>query len=115
MSGTTTRAYLARFDPDGTIDSGFDPVLDGVVREIFELPDGDILVGGFFTTVDGVPAPYLVRLDPNGERDSGFAPGLDGAVYAVERQADGKLLVGGEFTMVGARFRARNRPDRSER
>ncbi|MEZ5424585.1 MAG: hypothetical protein R2682_16000, partial [Pyrinomonadaceae bacterium] len=70
----------------------------GFVSEL--LPDGDLLVGGAYTTVDGQARYYLARLDgTTGSLEPGFAVGqLNGDVVAILVQPDGKVVIGGSFT-----------------
>src|ERR1043166_5813745 len=63
-------------------------------------PDGKILVGGWFTTMDWQPRKYIARLNPNGQPD-GFNPGAENFVSSLVLQADGKILVGGSFINLG--------------
>ena len=74
-------------------------------------PDGKILLGGTFTTINGQPRNYIARLEPNGsvESTATFNPGIGASarIDTVALQADGKILLGGRFTSVGAK--ARNR------
>lgn len=67
---TVNSASLTRFSPEGMIDpnfafsvartnaSGFSPSVEAIAA----LPDGSILVGGSFDTVDGLPRSGIVRL-----------------------------------------------------
>ena len=43
-----TRNHIARLNPDGTLDTAFDPNANAAVRSIAVQADGKILVGGFF-------------------------------------------------------------------
>src|SRR5207249_3658413 len=49
------RRRLARFKPDGTLDSTFDPASGPnlFVSAIVLQPDGKLLIGGGFTTING--------------------------------------------------------------
>jgi uncharacterized delta-60 repeat protein len=62
--------------------------------------DGKILVGGDFTTFNGVASNKLVRLNSDGSVDTSFSvgTGFDGKVYAFTLQNDNKILVGGSFS-----------------
>ncbi len=97
------RTRLARLNPNGSLDASFDPnaSLDSTVRAILVQPDGRILVGGTFTSADGVPRNYLARFNVNGSLDTGFLadplPGADNSVYALAQQVDGRILVAGDF------------------
>src|SRR5947209_17790685 len=48
-----TRNRIARLNPDGTLDTAFDPNADGSVFAISVQAEGKILVGGAFTSIVG--------------------------------------------------------------
>jgi uncharacterized delta-60 repeat protein len=78
------------------------------------LPEGGVIVGGRFRTVNGLSRPHVARLHSDGSLDEAFEAKPDGAVYSLARQPDGKILIGGLFTSVsGVRcgFVARLLPD----
>lgn len=64
--------------------------------------DDKIIVGGVFTSLNGVSRPYLTRLLPTGMEDGDFltniGTGPDATVSGVFVLSDGKILVGGNFT-----------------
>jgi uncharacterized delta-60 repeat protein len=100
--GGGSRVRIARLNSDGSLDTGFDPGA-GANADVWALalqPDGKVLVGGNFTTIDGVSRNYIARLIPDGSLDAGFNPGTgaNSNVNALALQPDGKLLVGGNFT-----------------
>ncbi|HMJ90265.1 MAG TPA: Calx-beta domain-containing protein, partial [Candidatus Acidoferrum sp.] len=108
---TTNRARIARLNDDGTIDSSFNPG-SGADNPVFALafaPDQRIVLGGSFTTVNGVTRPNVAVLNTNGSVDLFFntGAGINGTVYAVAVQPDGKIIIGGEFTMVNNTNRTR--------
>lgn len=100
------RNGLARLEPDGTLDTSFDPMggFDGAIRCITVLPDG-MLVGGEFTTYNGAPCTGIAKLSPNGDLISAFDPGVNGEVLCIAMQDDGKILIGGNFTEVSGELR----------
>ncbi len=107
----TNRARIARLNADGTIDSSFNPGA-GADNPVFALaltPDQRVVLGGSFTTVNGVTRPNVAVLNTNGSVDFSFSTGagLNGTVYAVAVQPDGKILIGGDFTMVNNTNRSR--------
>jgi hypothetical protein len=62
--------------------------------------DGQIILGGWFTTFNGQARNNIVRLNNDGTLDLTFNPGPSSplsstASYCLALQADGKLLVGG--------------------
>jgi uncharacterized delta-60 repeat protein len=102
-----SRTNLARLNSDGamdvTFDSGTGP--DDLVREVAVLTGGRILVGGGFTSINGIGRNRIARLNATGSVDSGFlaAPltGADNWVTAFAVQpSDGKVLIGGLFQTV---------------
>jgi uncharacterized delta-60 repeat protein len=94
---TVTRSRIARLNPDGTLDTAFNPNADGVVFSIVLQADGKILAGGSFTGIGGQLRNRIARLDPvTGQADS-FDPNANNQVNAIALQADGKILVGGYF------------------
>lgn len=93
---------LARLNADGTVDPTFNQLvnLNNDIRSIALQPDGKILIGGEFTSVNGVTNNRLARLNPDGSLDPGFDMSVGFSTYPVYDvcvQADGKILVGGNF------------------
>ncbi|MFD1601432.1 T9SS sorting signal type C domain-containing protein [Flavobacterium artemisiae] len=96
------------FAQQGKLDLTFNTVDDGLsgdgfndaVRTLVLQPDGNLIVGGDYLSLNGVPVAYLTRLKPDGTIDETFntGTGFNGKIYKVHLQADGKLLVGGSFT-----------------
>ena len=96
------RNRIARLNPDGSLDTAFDPGAgpDTGIRCLALQPDGKILIGGVFTSVHGVARGRVARLDPDGSLDTSFNPG-EGAsevVRWVTPQSDGKVVVVGGFS-----------------
>ena len=99
---------LARLNADGTLDQAFSTNLgagfnDGSVRAIAVQPNGQILVGGLFSQVNGVPANHLARLNADGTLDTNFISSLGtgfngGSVRAISVQSNGAIVIGGLFT-----------------
>jgi uncharacterized delta-60 repeat protein len=103
---------LARLNPDGSLDSTFDPGLGAAVNSTPVHPqiaslamqtDGKILVAGAFDGFNGVPRPSVARLNADGSVDKTFSPDLqlsDGTYSLplyVAVQADGRILVAGLY------------------
>jgi uncharacterized delta-60 repeat protein len=90
--------------PPGNPDTTFNPGtgMNGDVLALALQSSGQIIAGGNFTTVNGVPENYTARLDVNGTLDNaGFLSGMsaaNGSVYALADQSDDQILVGGAFT-----------------
>ena len=102
-SGPVTRSKIARLNADGTLDPGFNPDANSVVYAIATQPDGKILIGGNFTTLNpggsgSVTRNHIARLNADGTLDPGFNPDANGRLYAFAVQADNRILIGGQFT-----------------
>lgn len=103
LNGIPT-AYLTRLKPDGTIDENFDTGtgFNGKVNSTYVQSDGKIIVGGSFSTYNGVTCGKLIRLNSNGSVDTSFntliASTGTGTIYSICPQADGKIIIVGSFT-----------------
>ncbi len=102
---TADRLGIARLNFDGSTDFSFNPGtgVSGFVQALAQQPDGKILVGGQFDSVNGITRFGIARLQTNGTVDTSFNPGLgteSGAVRTIAVQADGKVLIGGDFLSV---------------
>jgi uncharacterized delta-60 repeat protein len=114
-AGGAARKGLARLNPDGSLDttydigSGFYSSVPVLVAALATQPDGNVLVGGGFTSVSGIRRNGIVRLNPEGAVDPIFNPGLgtDGVVYAIGLQPDGNVIVAGDFNNVNGNPRDR--------
>ena len=98
-----TRNRIARLDADGSLDGSFDPgsgAGSSGVETIALQTDGKILIGGWFSMVNGVAHNGIARLNADGSLDQSFNPDVDSSVQAIALQADGKILIGGYFIVV---------------
>ena len=105
-AGTRTeQRHLAAFDATtGAWISSFRPVLDGTVWDMEATPDGRLVVGGQFTTVNGVPASGLVALDP---ATGATVAGWRAAVIregTTERPAVRSMDLSGDWIYIGGNF-----------
>ena len=94
---------------DGGLDLSFDPRLglNGTGKAIAIQPNGKAIVGGQFTSVNGVSRNRIVRFNLNGSVDKSFDPGegFDDEVLALLIQPDGKIVVGGKFKKYNDKWR----------
>ncbi|MEN2415635.1 T9SS sorting signal type C domain-containing protein [Flavobacterium mesophilum] len=95
--------YLTRLKPDGTVDENFHTGtgFNGKVYATYIQPDGKIIVGGSFTSYNGVSAGRLIRLNSDGSYDPSFNTSVGattGIIYDIAQQQDGKILITGSFT-----------------
>ena len=106
---------------DGTLDTTFGNGTGVNTLPVYAMalqPDGRVLIGGGFTSVDGTTCNSVARLNADGSFDSTFntAAGANGNVLAMALQPDGKLVVGGNFTTfagVARKYLAKLNPDGS--
>jgi uncharacterized delta-60 repeat protein len=84
-----------------TADS-FNPGANSNVWAFAVQTNGNVLVGGDFTSIAAQGTNYLVRLNPAGTLDTRFGGTADGEVACIAVQPDGRILVGGSFgTLAG--------------
>lgn len=103
-------APAAAAQTDGTVDRDFATAIgsgfNGWVTAIGETPEGKLLVGGDFTSFNGVTTGHLVRLNSDGSLDTAFqsslGSGVNGGVKSLVIQPDGAVVIGGTFTAVGS-------------
>jgi len=109
----------------GARDAGFNPdYVDNEVQKVLPLPDGSMILGGWFETVydtgyyNSYPRGGITRLLAAGTLDPAFASGggaaggnLNGfgntVVFDLARQPDGKIIVAGEFATFNGTARSR--------
>ena len=99
----TPSPYLTRLNPDGSIDETFNTGLgfNGKVYTTYLQQDGKIIVGGSFTTFNGMNAGRLIRLNSDGSYDPTFTTNIGastGIIYQICPQPDGKIIISGSFT-----------------
>ena len=104
--GGIPRRFIARLNVDGTVDSGFQPEVDGQVSSVVLQPDGKILIGGRFSVVNGQSRPGIARLNTDGTLDTTFDADLDDSIVnpdisVIELLATGELIIGGFFLGIG--------------
>ncbi len=106
-SAQLPRNYLFAFDRStGRVVTTYTPAVNGAIESIAAAPDGtSIIIGGRFTTVNGVAQRGLAMLDVNGGRVAAFAGRTNGYVL--------KVLVRGTRLIAAGRFSAVNGVSRS--
>ncbi|HSK72891.1 MAG TPA: FG-GAP-like repeat-containing protein, partial [Pyrinomonadaceae bacterium] len=89
------RTSLARLNSDGSLDASFNPIFGGnpTIRAILVLGNGQILVGGSFTGINGFNRTNLVRLNSDGSLDTNFNAGNTPPVRKVLQLANGQFVV----------------------
>lgn len=97
---------IARLNTNGTLDQTFqmgtgftfDPN-DGIFQ-IAVQQNQKLLVGGRFTSYNGMTVPNILRVSSTGAFDNSFNPlsGPNYSIYVILLQSDGKILLAGGFT-----------------
>ena len=107
MPGSKPRRGIVRLNPDGGVDTGFDPsaVVTKEWPNILSItlqPDGRILIGGQF----GDQQHPLARLNPDGSADLTFEPPRISHsndmvwIYSMALESGGRIYAGGRFDKV---------------
>ena len=107
--GSVRRQHVARLNANGSLDATFDPghiYLQNVMALALQ-PDGRVVVGGNFTSIDGVSRNCIARLMSDGSLDLGFDPGTgarvpqfsssDALITSLALQPDGRVIAAGNF------------------
>lgn len=106
-----TRTRLARLHAvNGSLDQNFLAAgtgPNGTVRAMIAQTDDRLVIGGAFTTVNGVVRNRICRLTGDGSVDTSFNPGggADGPVLALAETfiaGQRKIVLGGAFTVVNS-------------
>jgi uncharacterized delta-60 repeat protein len=82
------------------------PGVSGVVYGVAMLPNNEALIGGIFSSFNGLlanngdPINNIVLVDTNGNLDSSFSPvtGANDAIKSVVVTSGGQYIIGGDFT-----------------
>ena len=96
---------VAKINADLTYDTSFN-ILEGfnahtvyTNTNLFEQPDGKIIVTGYFSSFNGVSANRIIRLNTDGTRDYTFNIGTGFSDYAlgVVQDNSGRFIITGRF------------------
>ena len=106
--GGNARSNLALVDATGAPDTSFaiGSGPNGIVRAIVQQGDGKLVIGGGFTSFNGVlSVNRIARLSLDGTRDTDFTTQVgtgfgNNQVFALALAPDGAIAVGGSFTSV---------------
>jgi uncharacterized delta-60 repeat protein len=103
----TNACDIAHLQLDGTLDLSIDIGM-GVGGEsppsaIVVQPDGKILLGGDFVSVNGVSRNRIARVNADGSLDETFDPGngADRRVASIALSPNGQIFAGGMFNIMG--------------
>jgi uncharacterized delta-60 repeat protein/gliding motility-associated-like protein len=106
---------IARLNSNGSLDATFSTVTGssfgfsfGLVNVIALQPDGKILAGGSFSTINSTARNGIARLNSNGTLEATFNPGTGTQdLNSIALQGDGKMVIGGAFTTYNGTTRNR--------
>ena len=85
----------------GWVDGVGIPGVNGEVRALLVLPDGDLIVGGDFSLAGSLAASNIARYTPSSGAWSALGSGVGGTVYALAVLPNGHLVAGGSFLSAG--------------
>jgi uncharacterized delta-60 repeat protein len=104
---------LSRYNSDGTPDNTFPTLTLSGYESVFAteaLPDGKVLLGGDFVSINNTPQIRISRIMPNGSLDATFNPGGSGAngtLTDVSTTSDGKIYISGYFSQYNGTARSK--------
>ena len=114
INGDNTEvSSIVRLNVDGSLDTTFNPNVaesvnrgrSGFIRAMVLQSNGQILIGGFFTSVANQERNFLARLNSDGSLDDEFNPnpneddnGL--GIRAIAIDSNDKILIAGRFSTV---------------
>jgi uncharacterized delta-60 repeat protein len=94
---------IVRLNADGSLDTSFNSGMgaDDKVLTTSLQTDGKIIIGGEFTSYNGLARNHIARLNNNGSLDQSFNPGTgtNDWIRTTAIQADGKIFIGGSFNI----------------
>jgi Domain of unknown function (DUF5122) beta-propeller len=101
-SAWTPVTNLVAYDATtGALKTGFTPTFDNAVQALAVSPNGKLIVGGNFQTVNGVARKNLVMIDPvTGDTVDSFVGRADGGVVRRAVVVGSQLYIAGAFHAV---------------
>lgn len=111
----TSQNYFVRLGPDGSLDPGFDMGTgpNNFVSACAIQPDGKLIIGGDFSTINGENHSHIARLNADGSTDQGFIGSVSSVVESCLLQPDGKIFLAGWFNGPAFNYLARLNADGS--
>jgi len=102
LSGAGALPVTSLHAQPGRMDQGFGIEVGAAnqIAVIVPTAEGNILLGGGFTTFRGAMLNHIARLNSAGELDGGFqvGTGASGSVLSIAIQNGGKIVIGGSFS-----------------
>jgi uncharacterized delta-60 repeat protein len=102
-AGGSSGSDIIRLNTNGTVDSTFSTSVSGAsgsISSVLVQPTGQILIGGSFTTINGVGRANLARLNPDGSLDTGFNVPCNNQVTKMVLQTNQFVVLSGSFSTV---------------
>src|SRR5665213_574459 len=99
-ANSVTRNFAARLNADGTLDTTFNPNANGVVYAMAYQPNGQVIIGGSFTTLQPNGAASATgrscaaRINSDGSLDAGFDPEPNGSVSNILILPNAQIVLG---------------------
>lgn len=95
-----SRAGLARFESTGAVSTIFNPGTGpaGTVGALLRLSNGQLAVGGAFTSFNGAAASNIAAVNGSTGALIPSTASLDGPVHGLAGETDGKLFIAGDST-----------------
>ena len=107
----TGRNRIARLNTNGSLDTTFDPGAgaNGIVSSLTLRSNGELNIGGQFTSYNGTLRNHVAVVNTNGLLDTTFNPGsgANGNVLTTLRLSGDKMFIGGAFTVYNNTSRIR--------
>ncbi len=104
LADNNERRGITRLNPDGSNDATFNPGLGAsganpFVYNVTLLPNGKIMLGGYFESYNNTSRKGLVRINADGSIDTTFNPGtgVNSYVKGIAVSEDGNLMIVGNF------------------
>jgi len=96
---------IGRLNADGSLDSNFVASATSsqsftTVSHIGVQTNSQIVIAGWFDTVDGLAHASIARLNQDGSLDSGYNASIDVSPNALLVQSDDRVLIGGAISIV---------------
>jgi uncharacterized delta-60 repeat protein len=107
------RITVSRLNTDGSTDGAFMPAVlqsfgSSMLQSLVQQTNGQLVLGGLFSSINGVSRSALARLNADGTLDNTFNPQLSPAIGGsgqasvrdIALQPDNRLLIAGSFSSV---------------
>lgn len=103
-AGSETCGGIAIYSPSTgrwtALGSGVAGTQSPHINAVLAMPDNSIVVGGYFGSIDSVPAYNVARWNPATSSWSMFGSGLSGEVMALALLPSGDIVAGGSFAFI---------------